>query len=42
MARMGHLHPISVMIERIHEIFRDMGFDIARGPEIETEFYNKK
>lgn len=36
----GHLHPLSLMVESIHAIFRDMDFDIARGPEIETEFYN--
>ncbi len=40
MTEKGHLHPVTLMIESIHAIFRDMGFDIARGPEIETEFYN--
>jgi phenylalanyl-tRNA synthetase alpha chain len=40
MPEKGHLHPVTLMIESIHTIFRDMGFDIARGPEIETEFNN--
>ena len=36
----GHLHPISKVEEEIEEIFASMGFAIAEGPEIETEFYN--
>ena len=36
----GHYHPITIAIRRINEIFVDMGFDIASGPEIETEYYN--
>ncbi len=36
----GHLHPITEAVARIYEIFREMGFDVALGPEIETEFYN--
>ncbi len=36
----GHLHPLTSTITAIHSIFREMGFNIARGPEIETEFYN--
>ncbi len=36
----GHLHPLSHIILRITEIFTDMGFTVADGPEIETEFYN--
>ncbi len=36
----GHLHPISKVQEQIEEIFSSMGFAIAEGPEIETEFYN--
>ncbi|MDO8482719.1 MAG: phenylalanine--tRNA ligase subunit alpha [bacterium] len=36
----GHMHPISRAIFDIWAIFRDLGFDIAVGPEIETEWYN--
>ena len=36
----GHLHPITQAISRIYEIFREIGFDVALGPELETEFYN--
>lgn len=36
----GHLHPLTIMIDRICFIMTDMGFDVVDGPEIETEFYN--
>ncbi len=36
----GHLHPLTIMIDRICVIMTEMGFDVADGPEIETEFYN--
>lgn len=36
----GSLHPITISINKISEIFTNMGFDLASGPEIETEFYN--
>lgn len=36
----GHLHPISIITREIFDIFKDIGFDIANGPEIETEYYN--
>lgn len=36
----GHLHPVTLAVRSIYDIFRDMGFEIALGPEIETEFYN--
>jgi phenylalanyl-tRNA synthetase alpha chain len=35
---MGGLHPVSRTIERIEAIFGSMGFDIAEGPEIETDW----
>lgn len=37
---MGHIHPMSQVIRDIHDIFRDIGFMLASGPEIETEYYN--
>lgn len=36
----GSLHPITQVIHEIHSIFAKMGFIIADGPQIETEFYN--
>jgi len=36
----GHLHPTSLVLQDIESIFVSMGFDIADGPEIETEHYN--
>ncbi len=36
----GHLHPITRAIREIRTIFAELGFDIALGPELETEFYN--
>ncbi len=34
----GGLHPVSRAIERIEAIFGSMGFDVAEGPEIETDW----
>jgi phenylalanyl-tRNA synthetase alpha chain len=36
----GRIHPISKVIEELTAIFADMGFSIAEGPDIETDFYN--
>jgi phenylalanyl-tRNA synthetase alpha chain len=36
----GGLHPVSRAIERIEAIFGSMGFDVAEGPEIETDWYS--
>ena len=36
----GHLHPLSKIQYEIEDIFNSMGFEIADGPEVETEFYN--
>lgn len=36
----GGLHPVTLTIERIEQIFRSIGFDVADGPEIEEDFYN--
>jgi phenylalanyl-tRNA synthetase alpha chain len=34
------LHPVSLALERIEQIFGSMGFDVADGPEIETDWYS--
>jgi phenylalanyl-tRNA synthetase alpha chain len=36
----GARHPVSLVLDDIFEIFRDLGFTRARGPEAETEWYN--
>ena len=36
----GHLNPISLVRAEIEDIFTGMGFEIADGPEVETDFYN--
>lgn len=36
----GHLHPITLAIEKAADIFQSMGFEVAEGPEVETEYYN--
>lgn len=38
--RMGHLHPITLLRQRIEDIFVSMGYSVEDGPEIETDFYN--
>ena len=36
----GHLNPISLVRRDIEDIFTSMGYEIADGPEVETELYN--
>jgi len=36
----GGLHPVTLALQRIEELFRSIGFEVAQGPEIETDFYN--
>jgi phenylalanyl-tRNA synthetase alpha chain len=37
---MGGLHPVTRTLERIQSLFHSMGFTVAAGPEIESDFYN--
>jgi len=37
---LGGLHPVSLTLERIESIFGSMGFEVAQGPEIETDWFN--
>ena len=39
-AGLGSLHPISQVAQEICDIFGSLGFEIAEGPEIETDYYN--
>lgn len=36
----GGIHPVTRTLNRIESLFRSIGFSIATGPEIETDFYN--
>ena len=38
--RQGHLHPITLVRQRIEDVFVAMGYSVEDGPEIETSFYN--
>ncbi len=37
---LGRKHPLTIISEEIEEIFSCMGFQIAEGPEVETDYYN--
>lgn len=37
---MGKLHPLTCTWERVEEIFIGLGFSLAKGPEIEDDYYN--
>ncbi len=39
-ARIGHKHPISLVMDRAVAIFRNMGFIVADGPDLETVWDN--
>ena len=36
----GALHPITQVNQQICDIFSNLGFDIAEGPEVESDYYN--
>ena len=38
----GSLHPVTLALERLILLFGQMGFSVADGPEIETDYYNFK
>ena len=39
-ARRGSIHPVSQVMDELAEIFADMGFAVATGPEIEDDWHN--
>ena len=39
-APLGHLHPLTLTLDRIKAVFLQMGFDIEEGPEVESDYYN--
>ena len=36
----GSVHPVSQVMDELAEIFADLGFTVATGPEIEDDWYN--
>ncbi|MFU1478754.1 phenylalanine--tRNA ligase subunit alpha [Roseovarius sp. C7] len=38
--RQGTIHPVSQVTEEVTAIFADMGFAVAEGPQVETDWYN--
>lgn len=38
--RLGHMHPISQVTDELLDIFSELGYQVASGPDIETEYYN--
>jgi phenylalanyl-tRNA synthetase alpha chain len=36
----GRTHPLTLIIDEIVDVFRGMGFEIARGPDIEDDYHN--
>jgi len=36
----GHIHIYTQVIQQLQDIFISMGYEIADGPEVETEYYN--
>ena len=39
-APLGHLHPLTLTLNRIKDIFMTMGFSVEEGPEIERDYFN--
>lgn len=37
---LGHKHPLTLVLDDIKQMFLGMGFDIVKGPEVETDYYN--
>ena len=38
--RVGTIHPVSQVTEEVTAIFADMGFSVAEGPQVESDWYN--
>ena len=37
---LGHMHPLSQVLDEVQKVFIGMGFQIAEGPEVEYDYYN--
>lgn len=38
--KLGHKHPLTIVLDELKTIFLGMGFDVVEGPEVETDYYN--
>jgi phenylalanyl-tRNA synthetase alpha chain len=38
--RRGGIHPVTLAMQRAIDIFSRLGFDVATGPEVESDYYN--
>ena len=38
--RQGKVHPVSQVIDEISSIFSEVGFSVAEGPDVETDYNN--
>ena len=38
--RRGHAHPVMKVWREMEDIFRGLGYDVARGPEVENDYYS--
>ena len=39
-AHKGHLHPVTMITQRMQQFFVQAGFNVATGPEVESDYYN--
>ena len=39
-AHRGHLHPVTMITQRMQQFFVQAGFNVATGPEVESDYYN--
>ncbi|MEW6624806.1 MAG: phenylalanine--tRNA ligase subunit alpha [Bacillota bacterium] len=37
---LGTIHPLNLILDEIKDIFRGLGYSVAEGPEIESDYYN--
>ena len=38
--KLGHLHPLTLVEQKMRQIFSGMNFSVVDGPELENEYYN--
>jgi phenylalanyl-tRNA synthetase alpha chain len=38
--KLGHRHPMNIVLDDLKDIFIGMGYEIAEGPEVEKDYYN--
>jgi len=38
--KVGHLHPLTNLTQKAEKVFKQLGFSVVEGPEVETEYYN--